>query len=68
MAKRKQLYDLEKNVEYGGIEHQQVNPNAKKWFEHEAYEPWIKQELPRHTVTSYLESKGHNVKGEMSGG
>lgn len=68
MAKRKQQYELEKNLEYGGIEHQQISPNAKKWFEHDAYKPWIKKELPRHTVTSYLESKGHDVKGVIADG
>lgn len=45
-----------------------VDSKAKRWMEHDAYTPWHKEELPRHTVTSYMESKGFNVKGEMSSG
>lgn len=47
---------------------ERVDSKAKRWMEHDAYKPWHKEELPRHTVTSYLESKGHNLKGVISDG
>jgi hypothetical protein len=40
---------------------QRVSSDASEWFKRPAY-------LPRHTVTSYLESKGHDVKGVIADG
>lgn len=40
---------------------ERVDSKAKRWMEHDAYTPWHKEELPRYTVTSYMESKGHDV-------
>jgi hypothetical protein len=45
-----------------------ADKDAMKWFKHDAYKPFDKKELPRHTVTSYMESKGHDVKGVISDG
>ena len=45
-----------------------VDAKAKRWMKHDAYKPWNKEELPRHTVTSYMESKGHNVRRVISDG
>lgn len=47
---------------------QNVNPDAKKWMEHDAYKSWDKKPLPRYDVVGYMKAKGHDVKGEMSGG
>lgn len=63
MAKRKQQYELEKNLEYGGIEHQHVDPKARAKFKAKAFEP---MRLPRYDVIGYMKEKGHDVKGEMS--
>ena len=65
MAKRKQQYELEKNLEYGGIEHMRVDPRAYAKFKAKAFEPI---QLPRYDVVGFMEAKGHDVKGEMSGG
>ena len=45
-----------------------VSPDAKKWMEHDAYKTWDKKSVPRYDVVGYMKSKGHDVKGEMSGG
>lgn len=47
---------------------ERVDSRAKRWLEHDAYKPWTRKELPRHTVTSYLESKGFDVKGVIADG
>lgn len=66
MAKRKQQYELEKNLEYGGIEHMRVNAKARARFKAKAYEPRKpRSNLPRYTVDTYLASKGVDVKGEI---
>ena len=65
VAKRKQQYELEKNLEYGGIEKMEVDPKARAKFKAQAFEP---MHLPRYDVIGFLKAKGHNVKGEMLGG
>lgn len=57
MSKRKQQYEIEKNLEYGGIEHMRVNPKARAKFKAKAYEPI---QLPRDDTT-----KEHNTRGVM---
>lgn len=53
MAKRKQQYELEKNLEYGGIEHMRVNPKAYAKFKAKAYEPI---RLPRYEAEGVMRS------------
>ncbi|MBQ5674468.1 MAG: hypothetical protein IIV45_05180 [Lachnospiraceae bacterium] len=58
MAKRKQQYELEKNLEYGGIEKMEVDPKARAKFKAPAFEP---MHLPRYDVIGFLKEKGHDV-------
>lgn len=58
MAKRKQQYELEKNLEYGGIEKMDVDPKARAKFKAQAFEP---MHLPRYDVIGFLKVKGHDV-------
>lgn len=51
MAKRKQQYELENNLEYGGIEHMRVNPKAYAKFKAKAYEPI---RLPRYEAEGVI--------------
>lgn len=69
MGKRQAQWNIEKDLEYGGIENQQVDPKARARFKAPAYEnrkPRTK--MPRYTVDTYLASKGHNVKGVIADG
>ena len=45
-----------------------VDSKAKKWMEHDAYKPWHKEELPKHTVISYMKSKGHDTRRVIADG
>lgn len=63
--KRKQQYEMEKNMEYGGIEHMRVDPKARAKFKAKAYEPI---QLPRYNVTEHMKTKEHSVEGVLQCG